>query len=152
MNSTNGDLFLTSDAQPLQEAKPISQNPHAALRSAIVPANNTTSSGPATAVAPRKKKATTSKSKTETRQSKKSPHAYGLATDIRERLLRRPEVEHLTGLSRSSLYRLITANEFPVGVNLSKNAVAWTASSVDEWIAARARAPRVKKSIPSKKG
>ncbi len=45
-------------------------------------------------------------------------------------------IEHLTGLSRSSLYRLIAANEFPRPVNVSKNAVAWLSSSIEEWMAA----------------
>jgi prophage regulatory protein len=62
------------------------------------------------------------------------------ADQNRERFLRRPEVQHLTGLSRSSLYRLIAVHEFPRPINVSKNAVAWLSSSIDEWMAARVAA------------
>ncbi len=68
----------------------------------------------------------------------------------RERFLRRPEVQHVTGLSRSSLYRLITANEFPSPINLSKNAVAWLSSSIEAWMAARVAAAQLEQSSKRK--
>jgi prophage regulatory protein len=55
----------------------------------------------------------------------------------RERLLRRREVQRITGLSRSTLYRLIAAKDFPSGIKVSTNAVAWLESEVDHWIARR---------------
>lgn len=68
----------------------------------------------------------------------------------RERLLRRPEVEHLTGLSRSSLYRLIEAKQFPPSIKLSKSAAAWPLSAIETWIAARIE--QAQKSSDDRKG
>ena len=59
---------------------------------------------------------------------------------VYRRLLRRPEVLHKTGLSRSALYRLIHTGDFPPPVRLSQNAVAWRQSDVDAWIDARVKA------------
>lgn len=53
-----------------------------------------------------------------------------------DRLLRLPEVLRLTGLSRSSLYRLMSEG-FPLNVHLSANSVAWVFSEVAAWCAAR---------------
>lgn len=41
-----------------------------------------------------------------------------------------------TGLSRSSLYRLIRAGEFPAPVPLAGRTRAWSSVSVDDWIVA----------------
>lgn len=54
-----------------------------------------------------------------------------------ERLLRRPEVLRRTGLSRTSMYRLIQQQQFPSPVKLSAKTVAWSSSAIDAWIAAR---------------
>ena len=54
------------------------------------------------------------------------------------RIVRRPEVERLTGLSRASLYRLINEGEFPAPVKLTKgNAVGWRERDLREWLASR---------------
>lgn len=54
------------------------------------------------------------------------------------RILRRPEVEHVTGLSRATLYRLIAAGEFPASVRLTAgNAVGWQEAKVRAWLASR---------------
>lgn len=52
----------------------------------------------------------------------------------KERLLRRPEVEYLTGLSRSSIYRGIKDGTFPQPVQLGARMVAWPESAIEEWI------------------
>ena len=51
-------------------------------------------------------------------------------------LLRRPEVQRRTGLSRSPLYARIKAGTFPAPVKLGSHAVAWVESEVEAWIAA----------------
>ena len=60
-------------------------------------------------------------------------------------ILRRPEVERLTGLRRSSLYALIAAGKFPRPIPLSEKSVGWLESEIAEWqkvrIAARDVAP-----------
>jgi prophage regulatory protein len=54
-----------------------------------------------------------------------------------ERLIRIDEVKRLTGVSTATLYRKISANEFPRPVRLGVVARAWPLSEVQSWIAAR---------------
>ena len=54
-----------------------------------------------------------------------------------ERILRRHEVEHRTGLPRSSLYRMIAAGNFPRQRQLSPSSVGWLESEVSQWINSR---------------
>ena len=49
-------------------------------------------------------------------------------------LLRFPDVCARTGLSRSSIYVLIRAGDFPRSVPLSKRAVGWDSRLIDQWI------------------
>jgi prophage regulatory protein len=52
-------------------------------------------------------------------------------------LLRLPEVQKLSGLSRSSIYRLEATGSFPARVKLSQRATAWRESDISAWIATR---------------
>lgn len=54
-----------------------------------------------------------------------------------ERLIRIDEVKHLTGISTATLYRKISANDFPRPVRLGVVARAWPLSEVQCWIADR---------------
>ena len=54
-----------------------------------------------------------------------------------ESLLRRPDVEAITGLSRSSIYAAMSRGDFPRPVKLGKRAVAWPKSAIDDWIEER---------------
>lgn len=56
------------------------------------------------------------------------------------RLLRRPEVEKLTGLSRSSIYALMDRGEFPRPRRIGQRAVAWDEATLERWLATRAEA------------
>lgn len=58
------------------------------------------------------------------------------------RLLRRPEVEARTGLSRSSIYARMAEGTFPRPVRLGKYGVAWIEAEVDEWVGNRISAGR----------
>lgn len=49
-------------------------------------------------------------------------------------ILRRPSVEAKTGLSRSSIYRMIQEGKFPAPVRLGKRAVGWDSMAVQAWI------------------
>jgi len=60
-----------------------------------------------------------------------------------ERLIRLREVMTRTGRSRSSLYADIKSGNFPPNLAIGARAVAWTESSISEWIAARVVAGRV---------
>jgi len=53
------------------------------------------------------------------------------------RLLRLPAVVSATGLSRTSIYRAMTAGDFPRAVPLGRRAVGWDAAEVEGWIASR---------------
>mgnify|MGYP006271737479 CR=1 FL=1 len=54
-----------------------------------------------------------------------------------ERLLRRPEVEARTGLSRSTIYQWMKDGEFPQPVKLGARLVAWRESDVLDWLNSR---------------
>lgn len=54
-----------------------------------------------------------------------------------ETLLRRPEVEARTGLSRSTLYDWMKRGEFPQPVKLGTRLVAWRESDVTAWLESR---------------
>lgn len=55
----------------------------------------------------------------------------------KETLIRRKEVERRTGLSRSTLYALISSGDFPPPVRITARAVAWPESHVENWITQR---------------
>lgn len=52
-------------------------------------------------------------------------------------LLRRPDVERITGLSRSSIYAKIKTGEFPRPVPLTSRIVAWIESEIVGWVQSR---------------
>ena len=53
------------------------------------------------------------------------------------RLLRLKEVSNQTGLSKSSIYRLIDIGEFPQQVSVTTHSVRWIESEIQEWIATK---------------
>lgn len=54
-----------------------------------------------------------------------------------DRHLRRPEVQALTGLARTTIYDLMARGQFPRPVKLTGKAVAWPESKITEWLASR---------------
>ena len=59
-------------------------------------------------------------------------------TDVAHfRLMREPEVLRLTGLSRSSLWAMVSRGLFPAPVRIGLRAVAWRAWEVYAWIESR---------------
>ena len=54
-----------------------------------------------------------------------------------DRILRDAEVGALTGLSRTTRWRLTRDGKFPKPVRLTATAVGWKSSSVVQWIAER---------------
>ena len=67
-------------------------------------------------------------------------HAAGQTLDAQPILLRLPMVMRITGLARSTIYKLISQNQFPVPIKLSKRAVAWLQSEIESWVSSRVRA------------
>ena len=55
-----------------------------------------------------------------------------------ERHYRRPAVEEITGLSRSTIYDLMSRGDFPRPVKLTPRIVAWPESRIEDWLAQRA--------------
>lgn len=68
-----------------------------------------------------------------------APHAQNDVSQkpLSLKLLRRPEVEARTGLSRSTLYDWMKRGEFPQPVKLGLRIVAWRESDVTEWLESR---------------
>ncbi|MGE5384959.1 MAG: helix-turn-helix transcriptional regulator [Betaproteobacteria bacterium] len=54
-----------------------------------------------------------------------------------KRALRKPAVLERTGLSNSSLYRLIQQGKFPAPYKLSERLSAWNEAEIDDWLAAK---------------
>ena len=50
------------------------------------------------------------------------------------RLIRLKEVLNKTGLSKATLYRLISDGQFPTSIKIAYRAVGWEESLVDEWL------------------
>ena len=55
-----------------------------------------------------------------------------------DRFIRDPECRQITGLSRTTRWRLERAGQFPKRRQISPNAVAWLESEVQEWLRDRA--------------
>lgn len=51
--------------------------------------------------------------------------------------LRIAKVRQMTGLGRSTIYRLMSQRQFPCAVRLGPRAVGWRLSDITEWSAAR---------------
>lgn len=58
-------------------------------------------------------------------------------TQPARRFIKRPEVESITGLSCTELYRRIAAGTFPQQVALGPKSVVWVESEVLAWCEAR---------------
>ncbi len=56
---------------------------------------------------------------------------------MQDRLMRRREVEKITGISRSSIYRLMQEGEFPRPVRVGSAAVRWRESDITVWLESR---------------
>jgi len=52
-------------------------------------------------------------------------------------LLRLPAVMKLTGLGRSTIYRMVAERRFPTPVRITNRAVAWRRADLDQWSEAR---------------
>ena len=68
----------------------------------------------------------------------RQPEIHEQAADAPASLfLRITGVVRLTGLGRSTIYRLIAAQTFPAPVKLAGRAVGWRRSDLDSWSAAQ---------------
>ena len=51
-----------------------------------------------------------------------------------KRILRRPEVERLTGLCRSTIYLRMSQGTFPKSVPLGGRLIGWNSRSIENWV------------------
>ena len=58
---------------------------------------------------------------------------------MQNRILRRSQVEAQIGLSRSSIYQMMSEGEFPLPIKLGKRAVGWSEVEINDWLASRQR-------------
>ena len=58
------------------------------------------------------------------------------------RIVRRPVVESITGLSRSSIYAKMEDGTFPKAIKLSERSVGWLEHEVQAWLESRVTATR----------
>ncbi|TCQ87839.1 AlpA family transcriptional regulator [Pseudomonas sp. JUb52] len=65
-----------------------------------------------------------------------------MATAEPRRFIRRHQVEALTSLSRTQIYRLIARNEFPRQVKLAPGHAVWVEQEVAAWVDQRIAAAR----------
>lgn len=53
------------------------------------------------------------------------------------KIIRLPEVVKSTGLARSTIYKKISAKEFPIPIMLGVKSVGWLESDIQKWIEGR---------------
>lgn len=56
---------------------------------------------------------------------------------MQKKYLRLPDVQKITQLARTTIWRLERNDEFPKRRRLSKNAVGWLESEIEAWIESR---------------
>ena len=49
-------------------------------------------------------------------------------------ILRRPDVQAVTGLSRSTIYKWMNEGSFPKPVKLGPRAVGWREADINDWL------------------
>ena len=59
-----------------------------------------------------------------------------------EKILRLPAVKARIGLSRSSIYQLVSQSRFPRPIALGSRSVGWLESEVNGWLAAQVEKSR----------
>ena len=53
---------------------------------------------------------------------------------MEQKILRLPNVKALTGLSRSTIYLLMSEGSFPKKIDLRGRAIGWVSSEINQWI------------------
>lgn len=56
-----------------------------------------------------------------------------MQTPVSPRLIRLPDVMIMTGLGKTTIYKLIKASTFPAPIKLGQRSVAWSVDAVDTW-------------------
>ncbi|MFG6648667.1 helix-turn-helix transcriptional regulator [Sulfitobacter sp. 1A10445] len=56
-----------------------------------------------------------------------------------DKILRCRDVQEVTGLSRSTIYRMMDRDDFPKATKLGVRAIGWRQSAVADWIQERSQ-------------
>lgn len=65
-----------------------------------------------------------------------------MSTELEElRILRLADVKRLTGLGKTSIYKLMSEGNFPRAVSLGERAVGWIVRDIRAWLQGRTLAP-----------
>lgn len=59
------------------------------------------------------------------------------------RFIREPECKSITGLSRTTRWRLEKAGKFPARRKISQNTVGWLSTEIEEWMRSKIESPDV---------
>jgi predicted DNA-binding transcriptional regulator AlpA len=54
-------------------------------------------------------------------------------------IIRAADLAHITGLSRTTIWRLERRGQFPQRIRLSRNTVGWRLEEIRDWIESRPR-------------
>lgn len=57
-------------------------------------------------------------------------------------VVRMPDVQVMTGMSRATVYRMMKDETFPSQIQLSPRAVGWLRTEIEQWIANKLTAQR----------
>lgn len=63
-----------------------------------------------------------------------APVPQSRAAILRDRLLRLPEVESMTGCKKSTIYKLMKDGKFPKCVCITRRMSAWPETAVLQWV------------------
>jgi prophage regulatory protein len=66
-----------------------------------------------------------------------------------DRIIRKPELLQITGVSSATVYRWIGEKSFPAPVRLGPNSTGWRESEVEEWLESRQPVQGVAATAPS---
>ena len=58
------------------------------------------------------------------------------------KILKRPDVQAMTGLGRSSIYAMMDTGNFPKQIKLAERSVGWLENEVQDWLNERISASR----------
>ncbi len=61
---------------------------------------------------------------------------------LSQQILKLTEVKKTTGLSKSTIYRLIALGDFPAQIKLGERSSGWLESEIHQWIGDRIAASR----------
>ena len=71
------------------------------------------------------------------KSTKGNGHFKGTKFMSNQRLIRIKEVIYLTGLTRSSIYRLMAIGSFPKQIKLGERCIAWSLEQIEGWVSAK---------------